>query len=78
MLPEQYRDRGISQDRLASPGYGIYGEDYGSSSFFPQFPDPEHLQNFGRSGPRLPGFDYMLPGLGDNDSGIPFMPFDMF
>jgi hypothetical protein len=79
LAPNGYQNKPVPGASMREPAYGFYGDNYGSSSFYPQFPLPLD-PNFG--GPSsVGGFPYMdglMPGLGNDNNGSSFLPFGMF
>jgi hypothetical protein len=79
LAPNGYQNKPGPGDSIRDPAYGFYGDDYGSSSFYPKFTTPLD-QNFGGppSAAGFPDMNGLMPGLGKDDGGFPFMPFGMF
>lgn len=79
LAPNGYQNKPIPGDSMRDPAYGFYGDDYGSSSFYPKFTTPLD-QNFRgpSSAAGFPNMNGLMPGLGKDDGGFPFMPFGMF
>jgi hypothetical protein len=79
LAPNGYQNKPMPGASMRDPAYGFYGDNYGNSSFYPQFSSPLD-QNIGGP-PSAAGFPYMdglMPGLGKDDGKFPFMPFGMF
>jgi hypothetical protein len=79
LAPNGYQNKPLPGAAMRDPAYGFYGDDYGSSSFYPPFSTPLD-QNMGRppSAAGFPNMNGLMPGLGKDDGSFPFMPFGMF
>ena len=74
-----YQNKPMPGDGMMDPAYGFYGNDYGSSSFYPRFNTPQdHGLPRPSSAAGFPGMNGLMPGLGNDDGSFPFMPFGMF
>ena len=77
--PNGYQNKPVPGESMANPAYGFYGDDYGNSSFYPRFSTPlDHNLLNPSSAAGFPDMNNLMPGLGNDDSGFPFMPFGMF
>lgn len=79
LAPNGYQNKPVPGSSLREPAYGFYGDNYGDSSFYPQFSNPLD-RNIGDPSSAA-GFPYMnglMPGLGKDNGGFPFMPFGLF
>lgn len=77
--PESYQNKPVSGRSMLTPAYGFFGGDYDDRSFYPEFNTPldQDMQR-PSSAAGFPYMDGLMPGLGNDDSGFPFMPFGMF
>jgi hypothetical protein len=74
-----YQNKPVPGEALRTPAYGFYGENYGNSSFYPEFSTPlDRDLNDPSSAAGFPYMNGLMPGLGNDNGNFPFMPFGMF